>query len=385
LGKGKFRNIATSSVGLEPKGWSGDASFSDLNGDGLPDLYVASMQGDDHYFENLGGGRFKDQTAKSFPKTPWGAMGVKFFDANQDGRIDLFLTDMHSDMTDPQIKLSKSSYEPKFEKSKSEAWCTTAWTEEYLQGSSNNIFGNALFINAGAGALADKSQEMGAETFWPWGLSAGDLNADGYEDVFITAGMGFGFRYAINSLLLNNGGKGFRDAEFSLGVEPRESNRLDKVAFVLDVSGADKDHPLSKGRSGKVPIMEATSSRSSAIVDLDGDGDLDIVTNEMNDRPQVLMSNAAEKKALHWVKIQLTGSKSNRQGLGAVVTVRAGGKVWTQQNDGKSGYLAQSAAPLYFGLGDATAIEKVEVRWPSGERQLVEKVAANLVVKITEP
>jgi hypothetical protein len=313
-------------------------------------------------------------------------MGIKFFDINQDGRFDLFLTDMHSDMTDPQTKLSKSSYGPGFEKSKSERWCTTAWTEEYLQGSSNNIFGNAVYINTGTPPFVERSQQMGGETFWPWGLSAGDLNADGYEDVFITAGMGFGFRYAINSILLNDGGEKFRDAEFILGAEPRAGNRIEKVAFVLDASGADRDHPLSKGRSGKIPVMEALSTRSSAIFDLDDDGDLDIVTNEMNDRPQILVSNAAEKKKLHWIKIQLIGSRSNRDGIGAVVKLRAGGKTWQQRNDGKSGYLAQSVLPLYFGLGDAERIDSIEINWPSGARQSVDKdIQLNTLVKIREP
>src|SRR4051795_8531179 len=136
---------------------------------------------------------------------------------------------MHSDMTDPQIKESKSNFDPKFEKSKSEAWCTASWSEEYLQGSSNNIFGNALYLNRGSPPLVESSQKMGAETFWPWGLSTGDLNADGYEDVFVTAGMGFGFRYGVNSVLLNAGGKKFYDAEFVLGVEPRAGGRTQKV------------------------------------------------------------------------------------------------------------------------------------------------------------
>src|SRR6185436_5737200 len=105
---------------------------------------------------------------------------------------------------------------------------------------------------------------------------------------------------------------------------------------------------------------EACSSRSSVIFDLDDDGDLDIVTNEMNDRPQVLVSNAAEKKALHWIKVKLVGSRSNREGLGAVVKVTAGGKTWQQRFDGKSGYLGQSAMPLYFGLGEATKLDLIE-------------------------
>ncbi|HYB52406.1 MAG TPA: ASPIC/UnbV domain-containing protein, partial [Thermoanaerobaculia bacterium] len=116
------------------------------------------------------------------------------------------------------------------------------------------------------------------------------------------------------------------------------------------------------------------------------DGDLDIVTNEFNAGPQVLISNLAQKKAIHYLKVVLSGRVSNRQGLGAAVTVTAGGRSHTKYNDGKSGYLSQSALPLYFGLGDATAVEKVEVRWPSGRRSTIDRgVPINQTLTVTEP
>jgi enediyne biosynthesis protein E4 len=384
LGGLKFKEISTD-MNLRHTAWSGDATFADLNRDGFSDLYVLNMQGDDHYYENEGGRRFVEKTAAHFPKTPWGAMGIKFFDFNQDGLMDLFVTDMHSDMTDQQTRMSKSAVGTDFEKKKSEAWCTAQWTDAYLQGGSNNLFGNAFYLNQGQGRFEEVSDAVGAETLWPWGLSVADVNADGFEDVFITAGMGFGFRYAVNSLLLNDGGKRFFESEFLLGIEPRSAGRTDKLAFVLDCSGPDKEHKLCAGRTGKVPVRETVSSRSSAIFDLDNDGDLDIVTNEMNDRPQVLLSNLSEKKPIHFLKIKLAGVRSNRDGLGATVKVRAGGKTFTQQHDGKSGYLAQSSVPLYFGLGESERIERVEVSWPSGSTQIVEtNLAINATITIKE-
>jgi len=384
LGGRKFRDVSRE-MNLVGLGWSGDASFMDLNQDGFCDLYVLNMQGDDHYYENEGGKRFVERTAKYFPKTPWGAMGIKAFDFNQDGRMDLFITDMHSDMTGLQTKASKTDVGLEFEKRKSEAMCTTEWTDAYLQGASNNIFGNAFYLNQGQPPLTDVSDKIGAETLWPWGLSVGDLNADGYEDAFVTAGMGFGFRYAVNSVLLNQHGERFVDSEFLVGVEPRSRNSLEKVAFVLDCSGEDKGHPLCSGRTGKVPVRETLSSRSSVILDLDDDGDLDIVTNEMNDRPQVLVSNLSEKKRINYLKIKLAGKRSNRDGLGATVKVRAKGKTFTEFHDGKSGYLSQSSMPLYFGLGDADQVESVTVNWPSGKTQVLDKsIARNTTLTITE-
>ena len=86
-----------------------------------------------------------------------------------------------------------------------------------------------------------------------------------------------------------------------------------------------------------------------------------------------LISNLSEKKTIHFLKLRLIGTTSNRDGLGATVKVRAGDQTFTRYHDGKSGYLSQSALPLYFGLGTAERINGVEVLWPSGTRQEVTK------------
>ena len=273
------------------------------------------------------------------------------------------------------------------EKSKSEAFCAIQWTEEYLQGSSNNIFGNAFYQNKGHGNFVEVSDQLGVETYWPWGPSVGDLNADGYEDIFMPAGMGYPFRYGINSLLLNEGGKRFFDSEFLLEVEPRSDGRLGKDWFTLDCSrSGSNEQPLCWAKAAWLPSTAVLTSRSSAIFDLDNDGDFDIVTNEFNDRPQVLISNLTEKKPIHFLKVKLIGCKSNRDALGATVKVKAvGGKRLTQYHDGKSGFLSQSSMPLYFGLGDATKVDSVEVRWPSGKRQtLAKELPINGLLRITE-
>jgi hypothetical protein len=131
--------------------------------------------------------------------------------------------------------------------------------------------------------------------------------------------------------------------------------------------------------------MAAEGSRSSVVFDLDGDGDLDVVTNEFNSRPQVLVSDLAARRPVRWLEVELVGTRSNRDGLGARVTVTAGGLSQLALHDGKSGYLSQSSLPLYFGLGDAERVERVVVEWPSGERQVVEAPAANRRLTITEP
>jgi enediyne biosynthesis protein E4 len=373
LGHRRFRDV-TAEVGLRPAGWGGDASVADLNGDGRPDLFLLNMQGHGHYFENVDGRTFVDKTAQYFPKTPWGAMGLKFFDFDNDGRPDLFITDMHSDMFEnlpPDREKQKAAVHP---------------PDQVLGGpSATFIFGNALFHNLGGGRFEEVSDRAGVENYWPWGPSIGDVNADGWDDIFIASSMNYPHRYAINSMLLNDRGERFLDAEFVLGIEPRAGGGTHTPWFELDCLQEGLGTDVCRGQSGKIVVAAPLGSRSSVIFDLDDDGDLDIVTADFNSAPQVLVSNLADQRPIHWIKISLVGTSSNRNGLGAVVRVRAGGRVYTKYNDGKSGYLSQSALPLYFGLGDADAIERIEVDWPSGRKQIeTQELTVNRTRQIVE-
>ena len=128
-------------------------------------------------------------------------------------------------------------------------------------------------------------------------------------------------------------------------------------------------------------------TRSSALFDVEGDGDLDIVTNEFNEVPQILLSDLSQHRAgLRYVEVVLMGKSSNRDGLGAVVAVEAGDQVYTQVQDGQSGYLSQSACGLYFGLGEAAMVDPLTVRWPSGQVQTLDgPIQANQRLTLEEP
>ncbi len=390
LGAGRFEDVSEA-TGLVETGWNGDATIADVNGDGFTDLYVTNMQGDDHLWLNQAGKRFVEATDKHFPKNPWGAMGVKFFDWNNDTRLDLMLTDMHSDM-------SREVF-PGYEKLKS----FMLWTEDdYLtDGAANNIFGNAFWQANGDGSYSEISDQIGAENYWPWGLSTGDLNADGFEDMFIASGMNYPYRYGINTVLINDEAKTFRDAEFILGIEPRRGNRNRKPMFDLACGGADSDHQICKDMLRATyavgePVLQnnmqftvagTVGTRSSVIFDLDQDGDVDIVTNEFNDPPQVFISNLASQRQVNWLEVSLTGTTSNRDAIGATVTAFVGERKLTKYHDGKSGYLSQSGShPIYFGLGEATEVDRIEVAWPSGTKQTVRSgITVGARLDVTEP
>ena len=322
-------------TGLVDVSWSGDASAVDVNDDGWLDLYVLNMLGDNQYYENDGGKRFVRKSRQVFPRTSWGAMGIKVFDFNNDGRLDIFITDMHSDMSD--------AIGPELEKVKS----TMKWPESFRGTGKSSIWGNSFFQKEGPGTFREVSDAIGVENYCPWGPSVGDLNADGYDDTFIASGMNYPERYMVNSVKLNDRGQRFVDAEFVLGIEPR-TGRLATPWFELDASGKDKGHPDAAGATGRVTVWGARGSRSAVIFDVDADGDLDVVTNEFNAAPMVLVSNLSEKTRVRYLEVKLTGTTSNRSGLGAVVKVTAGGSTYTKAFDGNSGYLSHSLYPLYL-------------------------------------
>jgi len=360
LGDNRFGDVTTE-MGVDHLRWSGDAVATDVNNDGWVDLYVLNMQGLDGYFENQAGAGFTDKTAEVFPRTSWGAMGVQAFDFDNDGDQDIYVTDMHSDMAE-QVR-------PLLNEEKRKA--NVARNPDFHLDDGNGVWGNTFFRNDGDGTFTEVSDNINAENFWPWGLSTGDLNADGFEDVFIASSMNYPWRYGINSVLLNDGGR-FVDAEFALGVEPRAGGEFTRW-FTLDCAGADSEHPdcPTGFEAGKVTVNGALGSRSSVIFDFDRDGDLDIITSEFNSPPQVLISNLSDRARVNSIEVELTGTASNRSGIGATVTVEAGGKQYTQVNDGNSGYLGHSDMPMYFGLGDAAQVDKITVRWPSGKNQTV--------------
>jgi hypothetical protein len=374
LGNNRFQDV-TKASGITTCGWNGDATFVDLHNNGFPSLYLTNMQGNDHFYENVDGDHFVDKTDEYFPKTPWGAMCGRFFDFNNDGLMDLYITDMHSDMSHD---LSYDAY--KDEKKKS----TMAWPDTFLVGHEKSIFGNAFYKNLGNGKFAEMSDEVGLENYWPWGFSVGDFNADGFDDIFVTTGMSYYFRYVPNKLMLNDFGKKFLDAEFVVGVEPRRDNQTVMPWFNIDCGGMDFIRTECTGSMQKFTVLGSLSTRSSAVFDLDGDGDLDIVTNEFNNVPQVLISNLAQNHKIAYLKVQLVGTKSNREGLGTRVVVAAGGLKLTKYMDGKSGYLSQSDLPLYFGLGSARKIDSVEVLWPSGTHQTVAHANINGTLEVVE-
>lgn len=356
----------TEEAGLRGRGWSGDVAVFDFDEDGDLDLFVTNMFGLSQLYANDGHGRFEDVTRKTLKKTSYGAIGSKAFDYDNDGRLDLFIADMHSDMwmeygdawlIEPGKKYKyRLGRKPDFDRS-----VLDQEQKEDIEYDSV-LFGNTLFHNEGGGRFTEVSDAAGMETFWPWGVAVGDFDNDGDEDVFLPSGMGYPFFYHPSYLMMNQGDGTFINEAEGHGTEPPRGGR---------------HHPEPIG--GK---DSPRSSRCAATADFDGDGRLDLVLNNFNDRCFLYRNEFPQR---NFAEFRLVGTKSNRDAIGAVATLHGGRRRMVRQVQSSGGYLSQSSKTLHFGLGDMVSIDRLEIRWPSGVTQTVETPPINRLLEIREP
>jgi enediyne biosynthesis protein E4 len=374
-GDGTFADV-TEQVGLKGQGWAGDAAIFDFDEDGHLDVLVTNMFGLTQLYKNLGNGTFTDATAETIKRTSWGAIGSKAFDYNNDGKLDLLLVDMHSDMWalpnndhnfQAFVRKNESKRYPRVTGPKMDSEPVASDQEERFVDTfqidyEKVVFGNTLFKNLGGGSFEEVGEKAGLESFWPWGIAAADFNNDGFEDVFVPSGMGYPYFYWPNRLFMNNGNGTFAERSHEEGIEPpRHGIYMDR-------------------RIGTKPAPR--SSRCAAVADFRGLGRLDIVTNNFNDVPYYFQNKFPSK---NYIAFELQGTKSNRDAVGALVRIYSGNEVQVRQMHPAGGYLSQSSRRIHFGLGEKMSIDRVEIRWPNGLVQQVEHPATNQLHKIVEP
>jgi enediyne biosynthesis protein E4 len=356
-GSGRFTDV-TDSAGVAGPGWGGDMAVLDYDADGRQDLLVGNMFGASVLYRNEGGGRFADVTRQALGRTSWGAVGMRAFDYDGDGRLDLMIADMHSDMwmdanpSMPQIE-ERRKYAviegPMVERGLKPASVHDELVSLLRVDESRVVFGNTLFRNLGNGRFEETSDEAGVETFWPWGIAAADFDQDGDVDLFLPSGMGYPLFPWPNRCLANRGDGTFEERSREVGLTPRRGGE-----YLEEMVG---------------DALAPRSSRAAAVLDYDGDGRPDLVVANFNDRADLYHNEFAPRS---WVGFRLQGVASSRDAIGALVVVKSGGRTLVRQIDTAGGYLAQSTKTALFGLGDATKIDSCEIRWPSG---IVERVA----------
>jgi hypothetical protein len=369
-GKGHFTDV-TEASGMRGTGWCGDMAVFDYDGDGALDVFVCNMFGSSVLYHNDGKGKFTDVTKQVLGRTSWGAVGARAFDYDGDGRLDLFVVDMHSDMwmpfnIDPAFVEEHRKYRSFLERSIQLRLASPKADQEFAQKvgikPDEVLFGNTLYKSRSDGKFDEVSDAANAETLWPWGIAEGDYDCDGFVDAYIPSGMGLPLFYWRNPMLKNRGDGTFVDVCKEAGLEPPPG-------------GTETEQYVGARRVVR-------SSRAAATADFDGDGRLDLVVNNFNDRA-FYFHNVSP--ARHWCELRLVGTKSNREAIGALVRVTAGGKTQLRQVQAAGGYLSQSSSVLHFGLGDATAITKVEIRWPSGATQTLTPPSIDTRTTVTEP
>jgi predicted nucleotidyltransferase len=321
-GDGTFTDITTAAGVTDPGYYGFGVVFSDLNDDGWPDIYVANDSVPNLLFRNRRDGTFVEEGLIS------GAA------LSGDGR--------------PQAGMGVDAGD--YNGDGLPDLVVTNFSHDY----------NTLYENGPAGVFADRSYAAGlAATAGPylgWGVKLADFDNDGRLDVFIANGHvypevdrhGLGTRYQQQKQLFLNDGRRFRHV-------------------TKEVGGG---------------LLIEQSSRGAAFGDYDNDGDIDVLVINMNDRPTLLRNDTPHIR--HWITLRLVGSTSNRDAIGAKVTVEAGGRRQTTAIRGDGSYLSHSDLRAHFGLGEATKVSRVEIRWPSGLVQNVGALAADQFYVVSE-
>ncbi|HVP12550.1 MAG TPA: FG-GAP-like repeat-containing protein [Phycisphaerae bacterium] len=357
---GTFTNV-TDRAGIRGETQGHSATWWDYDNDGWPDLYVANDFGTpDQLYHNNRDGTFTNVIDQVVPHMPFSSMGSDAGDVNNDGQIDLLAADMAATT---------------HEKDQRGMADTRALLKDPLPGSDQapQYQRSALFLNTNTGRCLEAANLAGVNaTDWTWSPRLEDLDNDGRLDLFVTNGMN---REQTNTDLLT---RAFADGT------PMGYVRVMRNSPVL-VESHRAYRNLGDVRfedtSAAWGLNKVGVSFGTALGDLDGDGDLDIVYANYQQAVTVLRNDC---QSGHRVIIALRGTQSNRFGVGAVVRLESAFGIQVRQLWLARGYKSSSDPTVHFGLGDDTRIDRLIVIWPSGIVQTLTNLAVDQRYTVTE-
>ena len=358
---GIFRDV-TAAAGIHDQGNGLSAIWWDSDADGDLDLYVANdLQSPDVLYENRGDGTFRDVTAARLPCTAFFGMGCDVGDVDRDGRLDLFVADMSS-TTHYMGKMLMGNMDQ-------HRWLL-------MNGEPPQQMRNVLFLDSGTERFREAAHLFGlASTDWTWSVRFADLDEDGWLDLHATNGI---------PVFTDNPDSGREfDQLWAHGARQQALDLYRQLPRVEERNIARRntgDHGFEDVGSAW-GLDEASVGQGSVICDLDRDGDLDVLVNNQNGEASLFENRTADS---HRLLVELRGTTSNRRGVGATVTVGAAGARQTRLVMPTRGYMSAGEATAHFGLGVATRVDEIVVRWPSGIVQRFADLAADQHLTIRE-
>jgi Flp pilus assembly protein TadD/peroxiredoxin len=371
----------TDAAGLNAENdrYSFAAAWGDYAGSGLPDLYVANDFGRSNLYRNNGDGTFTAVSGEARIDDLGAGMSACWSDFDNDGRQDIYVANMWS-AAGQRVSAQKLFQEKAPENIR-------ALYRRHARG-------NSLYRNAGDGKFQNISQQAGVEMGrWSWCSDLWDFDHDGYPDLYVANGYisGPDKQVDLGSFFWRQVvAKSPNDTTPSLAYEHGWNALNELIRSDSSWSGYERNVMFANNRdgtfsqvSGAVGLDFPEDSRSFALADLDHDGRLEVILKNRN-APQLRILRNAMKDIGHSIVFRLRGTKSNRDAIGAAITVEAGSLRQTRYLQAGSGFLAQHSKEMLFGVGKADGTIRASIRWPNGLTQEFENLPVNHRVEIEE-
>lgn len=357
---GKFID-RTDVAGLVNFGYGHSIAVSDVNDDGYPDIHITHDYDDpDYLYYNLGNKSFENRINSDFKHISWSSMGNDFADVNNDGLIDLFALEMAPD-DHIRSKVNMQSMDPiKFH--------ALADNDQHYQ-----YMFNTLQLNNGNNSFSEIAQMAGiAKTEWSWSCLFFDIDNDGYKDLFISNGIKKDFQN--------------RDLNAKTKQRTQELGRSVTLSEFLELIPSNVSENMIFKNNGDLTFEKMTyqwmdqfafNTNGVAYGDLDNDGDLDLVTNNMEATASLFKNTAADGNGFNWIKFKLEGPIENPFALGTKIQFEKNGQTFTQELFNSRGYLSSMNYELVFGLGDINTVEDVKIIWPDQQMSIIPELDVN--------
>jgi len=371
-------------AGIKEDGYGLGVSVSDFNMDGWPDIYVSNdfVSNDDFWLNNknarlndkVGQGTFSNMLDRSTKHQSYSSMGSDAADINNDGKIDFATVDMMPEDNFRQKQIYSFMNYDRYQQERNMGY-SPEFSRNILQLNNGNFYNGDTSIPyfSEIGQLAGMS-----ETDWSWSILFVDFNNDGYKDLHITNGIGRDF---INADFIEYS-KTARNASSEEQTKKMLNDKIVSLGHVevpnyLYLNNGNYTFTNITDSSG---IKEKSLSTGAAYVDLDNDGDLDLVVNNINGPAFILINNEnqpGKPRTNHSLSFILHGDSLNTKGFGAKVFVYSNGTEQLQEEYPVRGYLSSVDTKLLFGMGKNKTVDSVVIVWPNDKKQILQNLKAD--------